>query len=90
METGIIISTFTDPREAYFLRFKLSLEGIDSYIIESDENSFSKENQRPPLQVQVNTKDVEKAVNILCRIRAGSEFSNIDDKINCNCINNKT
>ena len=81
METGIIISTFTDPREAYLLRFKLNLEGIDSYIIESNNNNLTDKNKRPPLQVQVNAKDVEKAVTVLCNIKASSEFSNIEDKI---------
>ena len=78
METSVIISTFTDPREAYFFRFKLGIEGIDAYIIES---SVESEDEKSSLQVQVCNKDVEKAVDILCNIRANSEFSNIDDKI---------
>jgi len=75
MESGIIISTFTDPREAYYLRFKLGLEGIGAYIIENNEK------ESPSLQLQVCSDDVEKAVDILCNIKVNSEFSNIEDKI---------
>ena len=75
METGIVIATFLDHKAAYFFKFKLGIEGIDAYIIES--NNGEKSN----LQVQVYKENVEKAVNLLCEIRANSEFANIEVNI---------
>jgi len=75
METGVIISTFTDPREAYFFKFKLNLEGINAYIIESNKES---KNKQVPLQVQVCSIDVEKAVNVFCKIKSSTDFLNIE------------
>ena len=74
METGIIISTSTDPREAYLLKFKLNLEGIDSYIIESNDNNLTDKNKRPPLQVQVSAKDVEKQLQFFVILELVQNF----------------
>ena len=78
MENYAIIATFADPREAYYFRFKLGIEGIDAYIIETEK----KENgEIIPLQVQVNLKNVEKAIDLLCEMRMAKDFQNIEEKI---------
>ena len=78
MENYAVIATFPDPREAYYFRFKLGIEGIDAYIIETEK----KENgEIIPLQVQVNLKNVEKAIDLLCEMRMAKDFQNIEEKI---------
>ncbi len=77
MENYVIIADFPDPREAYYLRFKLGMEGIDAFIVESEKKS----NETALLQVQVSARDVKKAVDLLCKMRTEEDFKNIDDKI---------
>ncbi len=80
MENFVVISSFPDPREAYYLRFKLGLKGIQAFIVETDENQDNKTGSKP-LKVQVNATNVEKAVQILCKMRSDSDFDNIEQKI---------
>jgi len=53
MENYVVIATFPDPRKAYYLKFKLGLKGIITYIIESDE-AAEQNNESKPLKVQVD------------------------------------
>ena len=80
MENFVVISTFPDPREAYYLRFKLGLEGINAFIIEVDEDVKDEAGSRP-LKVQVDAKDVEKSVQILCEMKGQLEPGEIEQKI---------
>jgi len=80
MENFVVISTFTDSREAHYLRFKLSLEGINAYIAEIDEATNDNTSSKP-LKIQVEAKHVEKAVQILCKMRGKTEFTDIEQKI---------
>jgi len=81
MENFVIISTFPDPREAYYLRFKLGLEGIHAFIVETDDDQNDDESDSKQLRVQVKADDVEKAVLILCKMKENSEFEGIEQKI---------
>jgi len=80
MENYVVIATFPDPRKAYYLKFKLGLKGIITYIIESDETA-EQNNESKPLKVQVDAKDVEEAVKILCQMRDEKDFDDIEQKI---------
>ncbi|MEN8121513.1 MAG: universal stress protein [Bacteroidota bacterium] len=80
MKNFVVISTFPDPREAYYLRFKLGLEGINAFIIEVDEELKDRTSSKP-LKVQVDVNDVERAVQILCELKGQSEFGDIEQKI---------
>jgi len=80
MENYVVISTFPDPREAYYLRFKLGLEGISAFIAELGEDSKDESGSKP-LKVQVEVNNVEKAVQVLCEMKEQSEFSDIEQKI---------
>ncbi len=77
MENYVIIADFSDPREAYYLRFKLGIEGIDAYIVESEKN----DEKIAPLQIQVSARDVKKAVDLLCKMRIENDFKSIEDRI---------
>ncbi len=79
MDNYVVIAEFPDPREAYYYRFKLGMEGIDAFIVEGDQNLTNDESM--PLSVQVSEKNVKKAVDLLCKMRVESDFKNIEDKI---------
>lgn len=83
MENFVVIATFPDPRKAYYLKFKLGLKGIVTYIIESEQIK-NKNTRQKPLKVQVNAVDVEKAVEILCQMRDEKDFEQIEEKIKNN------
>ncbi len=80
MENFVIVSTFIDPREAYYLRFKLALEGINAFIVEADETEKN-ETDSKPLKLQVEAKHVERTVEILCKMKSQPELSDIEQKI---------
>ena len=79
MENFVVISTFPDPREAYYLRFKLGLEGINAFIVEVDEDVD--EANTKPLSVQVGVRDVEKAVGVFCKMKGQLGTGEIEQKI---------
>lgn len=82
MDTYVIIATYENPKKAYFLKFKLGLEGIDAYLVEpTSENSMEKTEQSPALKVQVNIKQVEAAICVLLEIQDELNTITEDDKI---------
>ncbi len=82
MDTYAIIATYKNPKEAYYLKFKLGLEGIDAYLVEPvPENFTDRAQQSNELKVQVNIHQVEKAINILFEVKEELKTISIDDKI---------
>lgn len=82
MDTYAIIATYENPKEAYYLKFKLGLEGIDAYIVEPvPENYATRAEQSHTLKVQVNVHQVEKAIDILFQMKEELKTISIDDKI---------
>jgi len=82
MDTYAIIATYKNPKEAYYLKFKLGLEGIDAYLVEPVPENFSNRAQQSgSLKVQVNIHQVEKAINILFEVREELKTASIDEKI---------
>jgi nucleotide-binding universal stress UspA family protein len=69
MENLVIIATCQEPKEAYYLKYRLGLEGIDSILqgTRHDKTENLKE-LTGPLKVQVLSSDVEKAIQILFKV----------------------
>lgn len=81
METYVVIATFKNPKEAYYLKFKLGLEGIDAYLIEPVPENYASRAEQSTLKVQVNASQVEKAIEVLFDIREELKTTSVDDKI---------
>jgi nucleotide-binding universal stress UspA family protein len=68
MENYVIIATCEDPKEAYYIKFKLGLDGIESFLISTDSEKDEKPTSKTPLKVQVNAQDVENAIKVLIQV----------------------
>jgi nucleotide-binding universal stress UspA family protein len=81
MDNYAIIATYKNPKKAYYLKFKLGLEGIDAFLVESLPENFAGRAKQSTLKVQVNVHQVEKAVEVLFNMREELKTTSIDDKI---------
>jgi nucleotide-binding universal stress UspA family protein len=83
MENYVIIANFQNPKEAYYLKFKLNLEGIESYLLGSEfENEQKRGEHSGPLKVQVNAQDVEKSIKVLIKVYDELKTSPVEENIN--------
>jgi len=78
MDTYVIIATYENPKKAYFLKFKLGLEGIDAYLVEPAQENTTNAHA---LKVQVNIDQVEAAIKVMIEIQDELNTIAEDDKI---------
>lgn len=82
MDTYVIIATYENPKEAYYVKFRLGLEGIDAYLLEQTIDTESNIHEKGnPLRVQVDINKVEESIKILFDIKKELEGSSIEEKI---------
>ncbi len=82
MDNFVVIATFKNPKEAYYLKFKLGLEGIDAYLVEPvPENFASRAEQSTALKVQVNVHQVERAIEVMFNVRDELKTTSVEEKI---------
>jgi nucleotide-binding universal stress UspA family protein len=67
MENYIVLASYKDPKEAYYLKFKLGMEGIEAFLLGSIDKTSS-EPKNELLRLQVKTQDVERAVQVMIRV----------------------
>ena len=81
MENFVIIATCEDHKEAYYIKFKLGLEGIESFLISPEiEKSENKPSKTGPLKVQINAQDVENAIKVLIQVHNETKKIPFDEK----------
>lgn len=82
MDAYAVIATFANSNEAYYLKSKLGLEGIEAYLVEPvPENFTSRATQGKLLKVQVSVHQVEAAIKVLFEFQEELKTIQLDDQV---------
>jgi nucleotide-binding universal stress UspA family protein len=82
MENYVFISTCYDHKEAYYLKSKLELDGIEAYLVESEVDKIQTEtHDKLPIKIQVKSEDVERAIPVLFSAQKEIKSLTIDEDL---------
>jgi nucleotide-binding universal stress UspA family protein len=82
MDNLVIIATCQEPKEAYYLKHRLELEGIAVMLQGTEhEKTIEKKTNIGPLKVQVLSSDVEKVLQVLNKLQCEIKTNQAEDNI---------